>query len=250
MNLEHKTILLTGATGGIGRALTKVLIEQGANLILVARNTRLLKVESKKIQALHPTLNITTFTCDLTNSTDRKRLVSKLRRRYPTIDCLINCAGIGIYKPFAKVTEKDWSESFALNVTAPYFLTQSLLPFLRTSKLSLVINIGSCSALHTLPERSVYNSTKAALRTATLCLNKEFTSSKPTFVHITLDSTLTSFGPLTIADKKREQQDGKLYLSPDWVAGEIRDIMRCNNPEAEYVLSPDCYTDCGICHKP
>ncbi|HBD02645.1 MAG: short-chain dehydrogenase/reductase SDR [Microgenomates group bacterium GW2011_GWC1_46_16] len=224
MNLANKTILLTGATGGIGSLLTSKLTAAKANLITLGR-------DPNKPASYHT---------DLANPTSRQELIKQILSDYPSLDIIIHAAGIGIYKSLVDLTSEDWYQSYELNVFAPLFLAQQLHP-----QLNLVL--GSCSAFQHTPERSLYNSTKAALRALTLCLAQEQPGH---FVHLALDSTLTAFGPLTLAQKQAKQKDGKIYLDPSWVSDQIISILQNDSRDTEYVLSPDCYPECGTWHKP
>lgn len=245
MNLSKKTILVTGASRGIGKAIATALGKEWTNLVLVGRNTKLLRTLAKDLPGQH-----TIISADLTQNRDLKKIERVIKRKRIILDGIINNAGIGIYKPFERISTKDWDNSYLLNVKAPYFLTQYLLPHVRKSQDSIVINIGSCSALQSRKERTIYNSTKSALRTTTLCLAKEYENRTPHFCVITLDSTLTSFGPLTVEEKENIKKKGKYYLDPSWVAEQIVDIIKAEYKEAEYVFSPDCYDQCGTWVKP
>jgi len=245
MNLSEKTILITGASRGIGKAISLSLGKEWANLVLVGRNTHLLKALASELPGKH-----TIISADLTSLKDIRKIAKIVSKKNFKLDVLINNAGIGIYKPLQKVTEKDWETSYFINVRAPYFLTQALLPHIKKSSDSLVINIGSCSALQSQAERSLYNATKAAIRTTTLCLAEEYKDKSPDFVVITLDSTLTSFGPLSVEEKKKIQANGKYYLDPTWVSSQIVDIIKADSRDQEYVFSPDCYEGCGTWQKP
>lgn len=224
MNLSDKTILLTGATGGIGSILSTKLSSLGANVITVGR-------DPAKSANYH---------VDLSDREQRQEFINSFLADHKTLDILIHAAGIGIYKPLADITPADWYSSYELNVATPFFLAQQIKP-------QLNIMLGSCSALQHKPNRSPYNSTKAALRSLTLCLQTELPTS---FTHITLDSTLTAFGSLSLAEKKTLQNSGKIYLDPDWVAERIINIIQLDQKDPEYVLSPDCYPSCGTWHKP
>lgn len=233
MDLPGKNIVLTGATGGIGSILAKFLSSNGAQLILLSR-------QPHPLTALASSLRCKYISCDLAKRSSRAAAIATIQASGVQVDMLINCAGIGIYKPLAGLTEQDWYSSYELNVFAPFFLTQKLAP-------KLTVNIGSCSAVHYLPERSLYNSTKAALRSLTLNLARELPGQ---FIHITLDSTLTEFGPLSKKEKQIQSVNGKVYLDPTWVANEIVNIISLDQPDSEYTLSPECYTQCGTWHKP
>lgn len=233
MQLPGKNVVITGATGGIGSLLAKKMAEGGTNLYLLGRDL-------VKLKDLQMECGGKIIACDLTVRASRQYAINLLKTSLGRPDLLLNCAGIGIYKSLAKLTEKDWYSSYELNVHAPFFLLQNLDP-------KLTVSLGSCSAFHHAASRSLYNSTKAALRSLSLSLAKE----KPgELVHITLDSTLTSFGSLSLADKKEYEKSGKKYLDPSWVADKIIEIIALDRHEPEYTLSPECYGSCGPWLKP
>lgn len=233
MNLPSKNVVLTGATGGIGQVLAAKLFAQGASLILLGR-------DQDKLTEFKIKYNAKTIQCDLTSRPSREYAIHTILTSVGKPDLLINCAGIGIYKKIGELTEKDWYSSYELNVHTPFFLTRNLQP-------ELTVSLGSCSAFQHVKERTLYNSTKAALRSLTLTLNKEMPGK---LIHITLDSTLTPFGPLTLEEKTKKKEHGKTYLDPLWVANKIIEIVSLDHYESEYTLSPECYGNCGPWIKP
>ena len=126
---------------------------------------------------------------------------------------------------------------FIIGNTSPYFLTQSLLPGLSKSEISLVVNIGSGMGVMPAAGRSVYSSMKFALRGQTLSLAKEFERSKPNFVLMTLGSVLTAFGPMSLDEKKKEMETGgKGYLTPEYVAKKTVEVINDKDREVEYTV--------------
>ena len=242
MNLTDKTILITGATGGIGSVLAQKLFESGAHLILLGRDSAKLDELGKKLQA-------TTYVCDLSSRTSRQTTINQIIPQHPQIDILIHAAGIGIYKPIEDITSADWDNSFALNVEAPFFLTQSLAPLLAKSPGSLVLTIGSGAGTIPMRGRSLYCATKFALRGAMLSLAEEFAHTLPHFCLITLGSTLTAFGPLSLEKKTAESLSGKAYFTPEWVADKLVEVMQDEHRDQEITLFPGDY-GFGQWHQP
>ncbi len=236
MELKNKTVLITGASKGMGNSIAKRLAQDGANLILVARNEENLKDLVKNLGGG----NHKYYACDLSDIEQVIRLSENISKDFVKIDVLINGAGIGVYKPIEEVSFDEWKKSLSVGLDAPYFLTQKLLPLLGKSEKSIVINIGSGMGVIPAPGRSVYCSMKFALRGMTLSLAEEFKRTKVQFVLLTLGSVLTGFGPKTIEEKKNE---GKAYLTPEWVAERVSEIIKEDGRAVEYTFYPSDYKE-------
>jgi 3-oxoacyl-[acyl-carrier protein] reductase len=231
LNLLNKTIIITGASRGIGRGIAEALTKEKANLILIARSEE----ELKKFVHNHGN-NHKYYVCDLFKQADIKKVTQKIKKENNKVDILINVAGIGIYSKFEELKFDDWNKSYSLNITAPFLLTQSFFPELQKSENSLVLNIGSGAGVIPMRERSAYCSTKFALRGLTLSLAEEF--SQPKFCLITLGATITNFGKKTIEQKEKEREEGQAYFTVDWVASKIVEIIKDDNRKTENVLYP------------
>lgn len=225
MNLKDNTILITGATGGIGSVLSQKLKDLGAKVITIGRD------QNKKAS----------YHADLSDPISRQELVNQIIQDHKTIDILIHSAGIGIYKPLSEITQSDWNLSFSLNVEAPFFLTQSLSPILEKSTDSLVLTIGSGAGTIPMRGRSLYCATKFALRGLMLSLAEESKGTHPSYCLITLGSTLTPFGPLSLEKKVEESLNGKAYFTPEWVADKLIEITQNDSRDDEITLFPGDY---------
>lgn len=232
-------VVVTGATGGIGKELCLLLAQKGARVVAVARTESKLD-ELKKEMMVGEHLF---FPCDFTKTEDLEKLVEKIKLKLNKLDILINAAGVGVYKEIEDVELKEWSDSLAINATAPFYMTKMLLPLLRKSEKSVVINIGSGMGKIPTACRSVYCATKYALRGMTLSLASEFQGSNIYFVHVALGSTLTEFGPMTLKEKEEENLNGKSYFTPTWVAKKFVEIIENEQFEDEIELYPSDYTE-------
>lgn len=233
MNLKNKTILITGGSRGIGRALAERLAKESANLILVARSKDRLKEFIDQYGKQHHY-----YVCDLFDHKQVIRLTELIKKDFGNLDILINVAGIGVYKNLLDVSFEDWSNSFSTNVTAPFLLTKSLLPLLQKKKESLILNIGSGAGTIPMRGRSTYCATKFALRGWTLSLAEEFQGKVPRFSLITLGSTITNFSGMTIEEKEKEHAKGKAYFPVEWVANKLVEIIKDDKRQAEITLFP------------
>ncbi len=239
MNIKGGTVLITGASKGIGNALTKKLASDGVNTILVARSGHIMGEIVKGLPGGEDKHSY--YECDLTDAGQVKSLVKTINKDFEKIDVLVNCAGVGVYKPIEEVGLTDWDMSFNLNVRTPFLLIQGLQKLLGKSTIALVINMGSGAGVIPMRGRSVYCATKFALRGLSLSLAEEFAGTKTDIVLITLGSTLTGFGPLSIEKKHKENLNGKAYFTVEWVADALVNIIKSPVRKSEYVLYPGEY---------
>lgn len=227
MNLKNKTILLTGASKGIGLSLSKALDKEGASLILVSRTIdNELCDKHKCIQA------------DLTKKEDRDNLLSQIDK----LDGLLNVAGVGIHKFIEDQTEEEWRQVIELNLNAPYLLTKGVIGKLRDSDLSLVLNIGSGAGVMPFKRRASYCASKYGLRGMTLSLARDYEDRKLDFCLITLGSVMTSFGGKSTEKQEERARRGAESVFPvEWVADRLVEIIKDENRKTEIVLYPSEY---------
>ena len=169
-NLNNKNAVITGGSDGIGLGIAKAFAREGANLLLIGKDPEKLQ---KAQQALLNEFGVQvhTLSADLSKTETVTEVVKDIERLLPTVDILVNNAGLGKFVPFEQVDNTLYDAHFNLNVKAPYFLTQGLLPALVKSK-GNVINISSYFAHRMLPNRAttVYSATKGALNSFTKAL--------------------------------------------------------------------------------
>lgn len=220
IDLKDKTILITGANGGIGSILASILQKEDANLILLGGDNCQYNVDLADKKQVHSFINTLGET---------------------KIDAIINVAGIGIYKSILDLTEDEWEQSLNVNLTAPFLLTKHLIKNLKDSDISLVMNVGSGMGVIPVKDRTAYCSSKFGLRGLTLSLVEEYKESKPHFCLITLGSTITNFGGSSAEDKQKHAKDGKAYFPVEFVANKLVEIIKNENRDVEYTLYPGDY---------
>jgi len=159
-SLSNKTVVLTGASRGIGRSTAVTLARAGARLALISRDQRALEELSSEVtQAGGQAL---VAPADLGEVAAIPELAETLLRELGPIDALINNAGTFLEKDFIETTDRELRHILDVNLLAPFSLTRALLPALRQSR-GQVINVASTSALQGYPQQSGYCASKAAL---------------------------------------------------------------------------------------
>ena len=169
-NLNNKNAVITGGSDGIGLGIAKAFAREGANLLLIGKDPeKLQKAQQELLNEFG--VQVHTLSADLSKIETVAEVVKNIERLLPAVDILVNNAGLGKFVPFEQVDNTLYDAHFNLNVKAPYFLTQGLLPALVKSK-GNVINISSYFAHRMLPNRAttVYSATKGALNSFTKAL--------------------------------------------------------------------------------
>ncbi|UZD41834.1 SDR family NAD(P)-dependent oxidoreductase [Capnocytophaga ochracea] len=169
-NLNNKNAVITGGSDGIGLGIAKAFAREGANLLLIGKDPE--KLQRAQQELLNEFgVQVHTLSADLSKTETVTEVVKDIERLLSTVDILVNNAGLGKFVPFEQVDNTLYDAHFNLNVKAPYFLTQGLLPALVKSK-GNVINISSYFAHRMLPNRAttVYSATKGALNSFTKAL--------------------------------------------------------------------------------
>ena len=136
-----KTILLTGATDGIGLATAKMLVSLGHLVLLHGRNQKKLDQVIESLGSTYPDAKVNGFVADLSSMTEVESLAKSVSERYDRLDVLINNAGV--FKVSDSMTAERLDVRFVVNVIAPCLLTQRLLPML--GKTGRIINLSSAA---------------------------------------------------------------------------------------------------------
>ncbi|MEC4883073.1 MAG: SDR family oxidoreductase [Scytonema sp. PMC 1070.18] len=154
------TALITGASGGIGKAFAEELAKQNINLVLVARSEEKLNLLAKHLQEKH-NIQVEIIIQDLTKPGSTDAVFDAVTAKGLTIDMLINNAGFGDYGDFAERDGERQINMVQLNIMTLVDLTHKFIQGMRERRSGSVINISSLSAFQPIPYLSVYSASKA-----------------------------------------------------------------------------------------
>ncbi|EMJ98167.1 SDR family oxidoreductase [Leptospira alstonii] len=165
MKLSGNTILITGATSGIGLELAKRFAGLGNTVLALGRN-------KDSLSELSSIPGIKTIRCDLTKSKDFDTLISLIRKKYTSLNILINNAGIQFNPDFSKDSDQSVSieKEIQTNLTVPVRLISILIPILKSQPKSAIVNVTSGLALVPKKSAPLYCGTKAGLHLFTEAL--------------------------------------------------------------------------------
>lgn len=155
--------IVTGATQGIGRAITEKLLEEGFSVAVCARNADDLKALEKKWNEQYPLASVITYNADLTNKEDIAAFAVTVLADFPKIDILVNNAGT--YYPGTIADEPDGylENLMALNMYSAYYLTRHILPAMKKEQGGHIFNMCSIASLRAYPNGGSYGITKYAM---------------------------------------------------------------------------------------
>ncbi|MGJ5672782.1 MAG: SDR family NAD(P)-dependent oxidoreductase [Nostochopsis sp.] len=157
------TALITGSSGGIGKAFAEELAAQNHNLVLVARSEDKLDELAKQLHQKFQ-VQIDVIAKDLTEIDATNSVFEFTKQKGLTIDLLINNAGFGDYGDFVETDEERQIKMIQLNILALVDLTHKYLPLMRERRSGSIINISSIAAFQPIPYLSVYSASKAFVR--------------------------------------------------------------------------------------
>jgi len=162
MRLSNKTIVITGASKGLGKETALCLCKQNPDLVLIARNESLLEQTQKEIEILTGKKPLI-IPCDISNETEVNLMSEIIQRNFHHIDVLINNAGIGIHKISEEMSNEEMRKQFEVNLYGPFYIIKALLPLLKHSDSAYILNVGSLVGETPFADNSIYAATKSAL---------------------------------------------------------------------------------------
>ena len=161
MRLKNKVAIITGSASGFGKGIAKKFSEEGARLIMVDINSKLLKKVSKN-------LSQDFFVADVSNGSEFKSLQNFVYKKYGNIDIVINNAGV-THKPkfMETVSEKEFDKVFSINAKSVYYCGKYFVPKMKKIRKGVILNVASTAGLSPRPKLNWYNASKGWMVTAT-----------------------------------------------------------------------------------
>ena len=186
MKLKQKTVLITGATSGIGLELAKELVARGNTVLITGRDAEKLRKAKAGVPALH------IFQSDVTKPEEIAALQQRVAAEFPACDVLINNAGIMRNLNLnAQRSLIDVTEEIDVALKGPVQMVQAFLPLLKARPEALIVNVSSGLAFIPFPLSPVYSAAKAALHAYTRCLRVQLKGTRVAVVELAPPGTET-----------------------------------------------------------
>ncbi|MBI1886660.1 MAG: SDR family NAD(P)-dependent oxidoreductase [Chloroflexi bacterium] len=161
MRLEGRTVIVTGASGGIGREIVEAFAREGCNVVLASRNKERLDVLAEELADL-PGRRLVVLT-DVTDPAQVQALARRTQREFRSIDILVNNAGIGVFAPIADGSIENMRRLFEVNLWGALNCIQAVVPQMRKQERGQIINISSVAGKIATPFIGAYSASKFAL---------------------------------------------------------------------------------------
>lgn len=165
--------IITGASKGIGAAITELFASKGVNLAICARNKKELDIFHQSIHSKYPDIDILSMAVDLSVRSELDKFVAMVQSNWKQLDILVNNAGIYFPGEVHKEEEGVLEDLMKVNVYAPYNLTRALMPYFLTQQNGFIFNMCSVASLLAYPNGGSYSITKYALNGFTKVLREE-----------------------------------------------------------------------------
>lgn len=202
MTLKNKSIIITGSSSGLGKALAIKLLQKGANVTISSHNKEELQKTEKDLRSRGSTssqdptsssktnkkstsykvqtASLLAIPADVTKIEDIKNLFKQTNDHFGKVDILINNAGINIKKPFQEFTEQDMQMIFGTNVKGVMIATQEAVKYIKHGK---IINISSVAGWFGAKNYALYSASKHAVEGFSKCIKKELSVGAISYGH-------------------------------------------------------------------
>ena len=174
-HLAGKVAIVTGASRGIGRAISVALAQESATVVLAARSIHDLQKTAEQVSKADGVAHIVHV--ELTEEESIHNLVKVTGEKLGRLDIVVNNAGVTHSAPLDETSTDDWQRCISINARAPFILCREALPLLKKSDSAHIVNIASVVGIKGYPLQSAYTASKHALRGMTMSLAEELKGS-------------------------------------------------------------------------
>lgn len=228
--LKNKTVIITGASGGIGEAMALRVAREGAFPILVARSTDKLQSVRQAILDRYQ-IDAAIYSLDIGQLDQVNTVFNTIVTAHPKIDVLINNAGFGVFDYFPEASLNEAREMFGVNVLGMMACTQAVLPGMITNQSGHIINIGSIAGKLSTPKSTIYSATKHAVLGFTNGLRMEVADQSIRVTAVNPGPVQTNFFSRADPDGTYLENVHHFMITPGQVAEKVVKVIGKNRRE-------------------
>jgi NADP-dependent 3-hydroxy acid dehydrogenase YdfG len=216
------SVVITGASSGIGRACAELFAKSGHNLILNARRIDRLESLAKDLQQYK--IKVFFKQVDMRNQKGVLEFVKSIPQAFQPIDVLINNAGLSRgLESLDKGSIDDWNEMIDTNIKGVLYITKAVIPYMKSQGYGHIINIGSIAGHESYPGGNVYCATKAAIKSLTKSLRMDLIRTNIRVTSVDPGMVETEFSEVRFRDKERAK---RVYQNiKPLTAGDVADVI-------------------------
>lgn len=204
-----ETVLITGASSGIGLELARCFAADQAHLILAARNVEALEKLAAELREKFQA-QVQVMAADLSRPETARKIHGELQAKGTVVDVLVNNAGFGLHGEFAELPLERQMEMVQVNVNSLVELTGLFLPGMIQRRRGGILNVGSVAGYFPGPRMAVYFSTKAFVRSFSDALHEEVRGAGVTVTNLAPGPTDTNFSAVARSHYRRKMQNPKM----------------------------------------
>ncbi len=171
-DLKNKVAVVTGGGSGIGKAITEVFAEQGAQVCILELTAKSAKETAQSLT--NQRLLAKGYACDVTRQAEVVSTIQSIVKKFGRIDILVNCAGIAHIGKLETTSEEDFDKIFQVNVKGVYNSMQAVITTMLKQKSGVILNVASVAASVGINDRFAYSMSKGAIVTMTLSTSKDY----------------------------------------------------------------------------
>jgi len=161
--LKNKVALVTGAGKGMGEAIARLFVKEGAKVALFGRTAADVEKVTSSLGA-----DAMSVTGDVSKRADWEKAIDAVKKKWGKLNVLVNCAGVSVHSSIEDTTEDNWRKHIAVNVDGVFYGCQTAIPLMKASgEPCSIVNIGSAFSLRPMGGFAAYSTSKAAVITLT-----------------------------------------------------------------------------------
>lgn len=247
--LDGKTVVISGASSGIGRGFAIAAARLGASVVVLARREDRLKDVVSIIESVGAKAQA--IAVDLSDRQDLRRAAQAVNDVFGGPDVLVNAAGVNLRRAASEVTDQDWNDTLDINLSAPFFLAQALVPAMIRKGWGRVINIASLQSVRAFPNSISYGASKGAIVQLTRAMAESWSGQG-----VLCNAIAPGFIPTELTEQIARDPTAVAALSQKTMMGRVGRVTDMFGPlsflaseASAYVTGQTIYVDGGFTAK-